>query len=301
MVSLMTQGGYDLVTASGDASLRLIRGGTVQPVDIARVPSYASVDERLREAPWHYVDGKHYGTPYQWGPNVLMYNTTAFKDAPTSWSVVFEGAEAARRQEQQGPRAGLRRPDLHRRRGALPDGEAARAGHQGPVRTQRGTVRCRARAAAQAAPAGAALLARRQRAGAGLHLRGHRRLGVLAVPGEHAGREQAAGGEHCAGRGRHGLGRHHHARRERQAPELRLQVDGVVAEPQGAGRRRRLVRLGAGRAGRVHGQCAAGRRGPARPTASTSSTRSTSGGRRSPPAPRAPACLTAAGQPTTSR
>ena len=90
MVSLMTQGGYDLVTASGDASLRLIRGGTVQPVDVTRIPSYASVDERLREAPWHFVDGKHYGTPYQWGPNVLMYNTTVFKTAPTSWSVVFE-------------------------------------------------------------------------------------------------------------------------------------------------------------------------------------------------------------------
>jgi len=90
MVSLMTQGGYDLVTASGDASLRLIRGGTVQPVDISRIPSYTSVDERLREAPWHFVDGKHYGTPYQWGPNVLMYNTQAFPAAPTSWSVVFE-------------------------------------------------------------------------------------------------------------------------------------------------------------------------------------------------------------------
>jgi putative spermidine/putrescine transport system substrate-binding protein len=90
MVSLMTQGGYDLVTASGDASLRLIRGGTVQPVDVTLIPSYGTVDERLREAPWHYVDGKHYGTPYQWGPNVLMYNTTVFKEAPTSWSVVFE-------------------------------------------------------------------------------------------------------------------------------------------------------------------------------------------------------------------
>ncbi len=90
MVSLMTQGGYDLVTASGDASLRLIRGGTVQPIDLARVPSYANVDDRLKEAPWHFVDGKHYGTPYQWGPNVLMYNTKTFKTAPTSWSVVFE-------------------------------------------------------------------------------------------------------------------------------------------------------------------------------------------------------------------
>jgi putative spermidine/putrescine transport system substrate-binding protein len=90
MVALMTQGGYDLVTASGDASLRLIRGGTVQPVDVTRIPAYASVDERLREAPWHFVDGRHYGTPYQWGPNVLMYNTQTFKEPPASWSVVFE-------------------------------------------------------------------------------------------------------------------------------------------------------------------------------------------------------------------
>jgi putative spermidine/putrescine transport system substrate-binding protein len=90
MVSLMTQGGYDLVTASGDASIRLIRGNTVQAVDIARIPSYNAIDERLREAPWHFVDGKHYGVPYQWGPNVLLYNTKVFKTPPKSWNVVFE-------------------------------------------------------------------------------------------------------------------------------------------------------------------------------------------------------------------
>ncbi|MFT3905015.1 MAG: ABC transporter substrate-binding protein [Steroidobacteraceae bacterium] len=90
MVALMTQGGYDLVTASGDASLRLVRGGTVQPVDISRIPSYESIDARLKEAPWHYVDGKHYGVPYQWGPNVLIYNTKVFKTAPTSWGVLFK-------------------------------------------------------------------------------------------------------------------------------------------------------------------------------------------------------------------
>jgi putative spermidine/putrescine transport system substrate-binding protein len=90
MVALMTQGGYDLVTASGDASLRLIRSGTVQPIDVERVPSYVNVDERLKQASWHFVDGKHYGTPYQWGPNVLMYNTTAIPTPPMSWSVVFE-------------------------------------------------------------------------------------------------------------------------------------------------------------------------------------------------------------------
>jgi putative spermidine/putrescine transport system substrate-binding protein len=90
MVSLMNQGGYDLVTASGDASLRLVAGGKVQALDLSRVPSFASVDKRLQDAPWFTVEGKHYGVPYQWGPNVLMYNTNVFKAAPDSWSVVFE-------------------------------------------------------------------------------------------------------------------------------------------------------------------------------------------------------------------
>jgi putative spermidine/putrescine transport system substrate-binding protein len=91
MVALMNEGGFDLVTASGDASLRLIAGKRVQPVNIDLIPSWAAVDDRLKDAPWHTVDGVHYGTPYMWGPNVLMYNTEVFKDAPpTSWNVVFE-------------------------------------------------------------------------------------------------------------------------------------------------------------------------------------------------------------------
>lgn len=90
MVALMNEGGFDLVTASGDASLRLIAGKRVQPVNVDLIPSWDTVDERLKEAPWHTVDGVHYGTPYMWGPNVLMYNTEAFKSPPESWSVVFE-------------------------------------------------------------------------------------------------------------------------------------------------------------------------------------------------------------------
>ncbi len=90
MVALMNEGGFDLVTASGDASLRLIAGKKVQEINTALIPSWATVDERLQNAPWHTVGGKHYGVPYQWGPNVLMYNTEVFKEAPTSWNVVFE-------------------------------------------------------------------------------------------------------------------------------------------------------------------------------------------------------------------
>ncbi|MGH1356672.1 MAG: ABC transporter substrate-binding protein [Thalassovita sp.] len=90
MVALMNEGGFDLVTASGDASLRMIAGKRVQPVNIDLIPSWGTVDARLKEAPWHYVNDTHYGTPYMWGPNVLMYSTDAFAEAPTSWSVVFE-------------------------------------------------------------------------------------------------------------------------------------------------------------------------------------------------------------------
>ncbi len=90
MVALMNEGGFDLVTASGDASNRLISGGKVREIDLARIPSWLTVDPRLQNAPWHTVDGKHYGVPYQWGPNVLMYSTKVFPEPPTSWNVVFE-------------------------------------------------------------------------------------------------------------------------------------------------------------------------------------------------------------------
>ena len=91
MVALMNEGGFDLVTASGDASMRLIVGKRVQPINVKLIPSFKNIDKRLQNAPWHTVNNVHYGTPYQWGWNVLMYNTTVFKDkAPTSWKVVFE-------------------------------------------------------------------------------------------------------------------------------------------------------------------------------------------------------------------
>jgi putative spermidine/putrescine transport system substrate-binding protein len=91
MVSLMTGSSeFDLVTASGDASLRLIRGGTVQPINTDLVPSFSTVDDRLKDGRWFNVDGKVYGTPYQWGANVLMYNKQVFPTAPDSWSVVLE-------------------------------------------------------------------------------------------------------------------------------------------------------------------------------------------------------------------
>ena len=113
MVQLINSGGFDLVTASGDASLRLVYGKSVQEIDISRIPSYKNVDPRLQNAPWHTVDGKHYGVSYQWGPNVLMYNTKVFPTAPTSWNVVFTANDLAGWQIKQRSCSGICRPDLH--------------------------------------------------------------------------------------------------------------------------------------------------------------------------------------------
>jgi putative spermidine/putrescine transport system substrate-binding protein len=90
MVALMNEGGFDLVTASGDASLRLVAGKRVQPINTDLIPSWGNVDPRLKDGAWFTVGGVHYGVPYQWGPNVLMYNTTTFPTPPASWNVVFE-------------------------------------------------------------------------------------------------------------------------------------------------------------------------------------------------------------------
>ncbi len=86
---------FDGVSASGDASLRLISGGDVAEIDTSTIPGFSDVSPFLQNAPHYVVDGKHYGVPHGWGGNLLMYNTDVVKPAPTSWDVVFDPAKAA--------------------------------------------------------------------------------------------------------------------------------------------------------------------------------------------------------------
>ncbi len=90
-VSLMQSGNYDGISASGDATTRLIAGGTVAPVNTAILPNYANVFEGLKNLPHNTVDGVNYGVPHGRGPNLLAYNTDAVTPAPTSWDPVWEG------------------------------------------------------------------------------------------------------------------------------------------------------------------------------------------------------------------
>jgi putative spermidine/putrescine transport system substrate-binding protein len=92
MVTLMRQGGgtqYDLVSASGDASLRLIRGGDVQPVNVNLVPDWKNFIPQLQSPSHNTVNGVHYGISLQWGPNTLLYNTKKVSPGPSSWSSIY--------------------------------------------------------------------------------------------------------------------------------------------------------------------------------------------------------------------
>jgi putative spermidine/putrescine transport system substrate-binding protein len=94
MVTLMHTGQYDVVSASGDATLRLIYSGDVAPVNTALVPGYSTVFPFLKDRAWNSVEvkGKRqmYGIPHGWGANLLMWNTKSVMPAPTSWGAVFE-------------------------------------------------------------------------------------------------------------------------------------------------------------------------------------------------------------------
>jgi putative spermidine/putrescine transport system substrate-binding protein len=93
MVALMAGGGggqYDMVSASGDASLRLIYGGDVRPMNPALIPDFANFQTFFQSPAHNTIGGIHYGISLQWGPNVLMYNTNKFVVKPTSWSVIYD-------------------------------------------------------------------------------------------------------------------------------------------------------------------------------------------------------------------
>ena len=90
MVSLMRSGRYDAVSASGDATLRLIAGGDVQPVNTDLIPNYADVFEGLKDQPWNTVDGVSYGVPHGRGANLLMWRSDTVEPDPDSWSAVFD-------------------------------------------------------------------------------------------------------------------------------------------------------------------------------------------------------------------
>jgi len=98
MVDLMRTGEWDGVSASGNASLRLVAGDDVDPVNLDLIPNYETVFDDLKDQPYNTVDGTNYGVPHGRGANLLMWNGDQVKPAPTSWGVILDPNQASKYQ-----------------------------------------------------------------------------------------------------------------------------------------------------------------------------------------------------------
>jgi putative spermidine/putrescine transport system substrate-binding protein len=96
MVQLMRTGQYDGVSASGNATARLVDGGDVSPVNVDLVPNYKTVFPDIKDQAYNTFDGVHYGIPHGRGANLLMWNPNDVKPAPKSWSIMLDPNQAAK-------------------------------------------------------------------------------------------------------------------------------------------------------------------------------------------------------------
>jgi len=96
MVELMKTGQYDGVSASGNATARMVAAGTVAPVNTDLVPNYKTVFSDLKDQPYNTFEGVNYGIPHGRGANLLMWNKDDVKPAPDSWDVMFDPKVAAK-------------------------------------------------------------------------------------------------------------------------------------------------------------------------------------------------------------
>ncbi len=184
MVTLMRQGGgstYDMVSASGDASLRLISGGNVKAMNVNLVPEWKNFIPQLQSPPHNTVNGVHYGISLQWGPNTLLYNTKSVKPAPTSWEAIYSS-------KYKGSVTVPSQPDPDRRRRAVPVEVAPEPRDQRPLRAHRSAAERGGEPAQTAATADQEVLDGRRGRGRTVQERRRRDRRGVAAAGEQPGR-----------------------------------------------------------------------------------------------------------------
>ncbi|MEX2211826.1 MAG: extracellular solute-binding protein [Gaiellaceae bacterium] len=90
MISLIQTGEYDGVSASGNASVRLMGTGEVSPINSDLIPNYADVQEGIKNQSYNSREDQPYGVPHGRGPNYLMFRTDAVPEDTDTWGVIWE-------------------------------------------------------------------------------------------------------------------------------------------------------------------------------------------------------------------
>src|SRR3984885_500211 len=81
---------YDVISPSSDVAASIVRAGLAAPLDLSKIPAYSQLSAKLRDSNIVKLNNQVYGVPFVWGPNPLLYDTTAFGHAPDSWSVLWD-------------------------------------------------------------------------------------------------------------------------------------------------------------------------------------------------------------------
>ena len=81
---------YDVISPSSDVAAMIVRSGLAEPLDLSKFPEYPQLSAKLRDSSLVKANGKTYGVPFMWGPNPILYDTTAFATAPDSWTVLWD-------------------------------------------------------------------------------------------------------------------------------------------------------------------------------------------------------------------
>jgi putative spermidine/putrescine transport system substrate-binding protein/spermidine/putrescine transport system substrate-binding protein len=81
---------YDVISPSSDVATMLAVTGLTTPLDLSKIPSYSQLSPKLTSLPLVHVSDKVYGVPFMWGPNPVIYDTTAFPQPPDTWNVLWD-------------------------------------------------------------------------------------------------------------------------------------------------------------------------------------------------------------------
>jgi putative spermidine/putrescine transport system substrate-binding protein len=92
LLELASQADADLVLASGDTAGSLVAAGLVRALPSPMPTAPEAAFRKLRGA---IVEGRRYGQPFRWQPQVLAYDNKLHAQAPSSWQPLFEPAVAS--------------------------------------------------------------------------------------------------------------------------------------------------------------------------------------------------------------
>jgi putative spermidine/putrescine transport system substrate-binding protein/spermidine/putrescine transport system substrate-binding protein len=83
-------GNYDVVSPSSDVATMIAKAGLATALDLTKIPTYSQLSPQLRSLPLVKIEGKTYGVPFMWGPDPLLYDASAFRAPPESWSILWD-------------------------------------------------------------------------------------------------------------------------------------------------------------------------------------------------------------------